>query len=160
MSAYDAVDGSPPSPRGMIAGFEVEEHHDEQRHGTHAIRRDACRPGSGSSRSKTPAVARRGSAVSPRPAIATCNSCSWSERWRSSAMPSGTGPGGHGSCSGWHGQRPRWRRLRSPTRRPDGLGADDRRRALQGAVHRINREKVSDRRRGWKGRTGADAKTD
>lgn len=53
----------------------------------------------GSFRSKTRAVARRGSAVFPRPAIATCDSCSWSERWRSSAMPSGTGPGGHGSCS-------------------------------------------------------------
>ncbi|MDH6234629.1 transposase [Mesorhizobium soli] len=39
--------------------------------------------------------------------------------------------------------------------RPDSLGIDDQRRALQGAGHRIG--KASDRRRGWKGRTGANA---
>lgn len=41
--------------------------------------------------------------------------------------------------------------------RPDGLGIDDKRRALQRAGHRIERDKASDRRRGWKGRTGANA---
>jgi transposase len=34
-----------------------------------------------------------------RQVIATCASCSSSGRWQSSAMPSGTGPGAHGSCS-------------------------------------------------------------
>ena len=43
--------------------------------------------------------------------------------------------------------------------RPDGLGTDDQRRALQGAGHRIERDKARDRRRGWKGRTGANAQS-
>jgi hypothetical protein len=44
-------------------------------------------------------------------------------------------------------------------RRSYGLGIDDRRRALQGASHRIERNKAHDRRRGWKGRAGANAKS-
>lgn len=36
------------------------------------------------------------------------------------------------------------------------LGVDDRRRALQGASRRIERNKARDRRRSWKGRTGAN----
>jgi len=43
--------------------------------------------------------ARRSSAASPKPVIAIYASCSSSAQWRSSAMPSGTGPGGHGSCN-------------------------------------------------------------
>ena len=89
------VDGDP--GRRSAAGECV------RRHG----RRCACvqvgamprRPGSGSCQSRTRAGARRGSAASPRPAIAIYDSCSSSAQWRSSAMPSGTEPGGHGSCS-------------------------------------------------------------
>jgi hypothetical protein len=43
--------------------------------------------------------------------------------------------------------------------RPHGLGIDDRRRALQGAGRRIERDRARDRRRGWKGRTGANAQS-
>ena len=43
--------------------------------------------------------------------------------------------------------------------RPDGLGTDDQRRTLQGADHRIERDKARGRRRGWKGRTGANAQS-
>jgi hypothetical protein len=42
---------------------------------------------------------------------------------------------------------------------PDGLGIDDTRRALQGAGHRIKRDKASGRRRGWKWRIGANAQS-
>ncbi|MET3901430.1 transposase [Devosia sp. UYZn731] len=44
--------------------------------------------------------------------------------------------------------------------RPDGLGTDDQRRALSGAGYRKKkdrRDRASDRRRRWKGRTGANA---
>jgi len=66
---------------------------------THSSRGDASRPGSGSCQSRTRAEARKGSAVSPRPAIATCASYWSSVQWRLSAMPNGTAPGGHGSYS-------------------------------------------------------------
>lgn len=59
----------------------------------------ACRPGSGWCPSRTRAAARRSWAASPKPAIVICARCSWPAQWRSSATPSGTGPGGHGSCN-------------------------------------------------------------
>lgn len=43
--------------------------------------------------------ARRNSAATPKPAIATCVSYSWSAQLRLYARPSGTEPSGHGSCS-------------------------------------------------------------
>ena len=43
--------------------------------------------------------------------------------------------------------------------RPNGLGIDDWRRALQGANRRIERDKARSRRRGWEGRTGANAQS-
>lgn len=89
---------------------------------TPSSRGDAYRPGSGSFSNRIRAVARRDSAVYPRPAIATCDRCSSSERWRSSALPSGTGLAGHGSCSCWPGERPRLQPLRSPTRLPGWSG--------------------------------------
>jgi hypothetical protein len=61
---------------------------------TRLSRGDAHRPGSGSFTNRNRAVARRDSSVSPRPATDTCDRCSSSERWRSSALPSGRGTGG------------------------------------------------------------------
>lgn len=52
-------------------------------------------------------------------------------------------------CSGCAGQQDS----------PDGLGIDDKRRALQGAGHSHRIDRASDRRRGWKGRTGANAQS-